>query len=276
MSYRIRDAEQGDILSLDEAFEEIESMKPTVPWTGFDVLLFFAIWLAALMVSGAVAFTDVRPQASENTQDHGHPITQLIEQGKNSPVVLVVVFLAAVVVAPLIEEFLFRMLFLGWLEAKFKHIKLPCASGIAIVLVSLCFAAIHANNHDVIDVPSMLIGLIVSSVVSLMVFAAGITYLAQVRNVRIADYLFGSWRFVRFRFVAGAGYCLMAIVFIYGLQAALLSMFPGTNVSPIPLFVFALVLGLLYSRTQNLSYCILLHACLNGISLALLVWYKFT
>lgn len=249
-----------------------ESVKPTVPWTGFDVLLFLAIWMAPLLASIAIALFASQPQSAEATQYHGHPVAQLIVLSKKTPVVFLVVFLAAVVVAPIIEEFMFRMLFQGWLEAKFKQLQMPCASGIAIVIVAFCFAAIHASNHGAIDAQTVLTNLVVSSVYSMLVFSAGIICLHRVRNVRIADYLFVSERFVRPRFFSCVGYCLLTIVSIYGLQVALVAMCPGTNVSPISIFFFALALGILYSRTQNLSDCILFHACLNGISLVF-VWY---
>ena len=252
-------------------------MKPSVPWTGFDVLLFLAIWLAPLLAGVAAASIASSDQtqvqvATEETQDHGHPIAQLVAQSKNSLVVFLIAFLAVVIVAPIIEEFLFRMLFQGWLEVKFKQLQIPYASGIAIVIVSLCFAAIHMNNHGAIDVQKLLTGLVVSCIFSLSVFTAGLIYLTQIRNVRIADYLLGTERFLRSRFFTYAGYCLLAIVLCFALNFALTQTFPGMNVAPIPIFFFSLVLGILYSRTQNLSYCILLHACLNGISLTLL-WF---
>jgi len=250
-------------------------MKPdpkqsSVPWTGFDVLLFFAAWFAPLIVGIAIAYFASQTATTTETKDHGHPIAQLVEQGKNSPMVFLLVFLSAVVAAPLIEELLFRMLLQGWLETKFKRRRIPGAGGIAIVIVSIFFAAIHAKNYGVIDAQALLEGLAASSAFSLLVFTMGVFYLTQIRHVRIADYLFGTQQFFRPGFSLGAGYCLLAIMFCFALNAVLTVNVPNTNVSPVPIFFFSLVLGVLYSRTQNLSYCILLHACLNGISLALL------
>jgi len=252
-------------------------VKPSVPWTGFDVLLFLALWLAPLLAGVATAYVASlnQPQvqaAAEDAKDHGHLIAQLVAQSKNSLVVFLTAFLAVVVVAPIIEEFLFRMLFQGWLEAKFKQLQIPYASGIAIVIVSLCFAAIHMNNHGAIDAQKLLTGLVVSCIFSLLVFVAGIVYLTQIRNVQIADYLLGMGRLFRPGLFTCTGYCLLAILLCFALNFALTQTFPGTNVAPIPIFFFSLALGILYSRTQNLSYCILLHACLNGISLTLL-WF---
>ena len=255
--------------------QEIEFKQPSVPWTGFDVLLLLAVWFAPLFASvAAISIASLSQPQIEATavekQDHKHPIAQLIEQSKKSPVVFLIVFLSAVVVAPIIEEFLFRMLFQGWLEVKFKQLQLPCASGVAIVVVSIFFAVIHMSNHAAIDASALLNGLVVTMFFSLTVFAAGVIYLTQIRSVRIADYLIVPVRSVRPRFFICVGCCLLVIVFCLALNACLTLNFPGTNVAPVSIFFFSLALGILYSRTQNLSYCILLHACLNGISLTVL------
>ena len=258
-----------------------------VPWTGFDVFLFLAIWLAPLFVSIATAsIVSLKPPHVEATagdatvseatasdvQDHGHPIAQLIAQSEHSLAILLLAFFAGVVVASIVEEFLFRMLFQGWLEATFRQHHVPYGSGMAIVIVALCFSAIHISNNDAVDVATLKNGFIVSSVYSLMVFTAGVIYLTQVRNVRIADYFIGTEKFFRPGFFMGAGCCLLVMVFCFELFVVLKTIYPNTNVAPIPLFFFALALGVLYSRTQNLSYCMLLHACLNGTSL-MLVWF---
>jgi len=256
--------------------QEIKSEKTSVPWTGIDVLLFLAIWFAPLIVSVASAYIIPLHQphvqtAAEAKNNHGHPIVQLVEQSKNSPIVFWVAFMAVVIAAPLIEEFLFRMLFQGWLEATLRQVQVPYASGIAIVVVSGLFATIHMNNHRAIDAQALLNGLVASIVFSLLVFTAGVMYLIQMRNVRIANYVFVTERLFHPRFFTGVGYCLLVILFCLALNAALTKTFPGTNVAPISLFFFSLALGVLYSKTQNLSYCVLFHACLNGISLAC-VW----
>jgi len=245
-----------------------------VPWSGFDVLLILGVWLAPLLLS--VVLTIIASQLlaiapAEETQDHGHALAQLIEQSGNSPVILLIALIAGVIVAPIVEEFLFRMLLQGWLEAKFHQLQIPHASGIAIVTVALFFAAIHIDSNEAIDVWVLLIAFLVMSVYSLLIFMAGILYLTLIRNVPIGDYLIGTERFFRPGFFKGAGCCLLVILLCFALNAALGTMYPNTNVAPITIFFFALALGVLYSRTQNLSYCVLLHACLNAISLAL-VW----
>ena len=250
---------------------EIEPPKTSVPWTGFDVFWLLSIWSLPLLTRIVNTLT-----AAENTKDYGHPIAQLLEQGAFSPVIFLVIFIIAVIIAPLVEEFLFRMLLQGWLAAKLTQCRIPYATGIAIVLVSCFFAAVHMGNHDKIDVSPLLTGLVMSGLFSLLIFASGIIYLTERRRVRMTGYLFGTKPFFHSNFFVNAGYGLPAFLIIFllfGMTAVLRVLFPGMNVSPIPIFFFSLVLGVLYSRTQNLSYCILLHALLNGTSLMLL-WFQ--
>ena len=255
--------------------QEIE--KTAVPWTGFDVLLFFALWLAVPLVINTVVNSAIVSEDSlarfvptakkvANESDHGHSIAQLILKGKNSPIFLLVAFLAAIVVAPLIEEFLFRLLLQGWLEAKLRQHQVSYASSLSIVAVSLVFATMHGGNSPDLTLQELIYRFVAFTVLYLLIFTLGIVYLVQKRNIKMTRCLFGTQRFFHPRFLPNAGYCLLALLFIYGLKAVLTANFPHTNVDPIPIFCFSLLLGILYSKTQNLSYCILLHACLNGMS----------
>ena len=251
-----------------------ESKNTSVLWTGYDVLLFLALWLAPLFVSVIIPHVSYSPEqtAAVSTSEYKHPIVQLVEQGKNSPMVFLVAFLSAVIVAPLVEEFLFRLLLQGWLETKLSRLQVPRASGVAIITVSCFFAAIHAGNHGAIDTSSLVFGFIVSMIFSLLVFTSAVIFLVQRRNANVIPYFFGTGRFCLSQFLASAGYCLMTLVFIFGLFVVMVWCYPNTNVSPVPIFFFSLLLGTLYSKTRNLSYCILLHAFLNGTSLTI-AWF---
>jgi len=260
--------------------QEIETIpdieKTSVPWTGLDVLLFLALWFATLFVCSAVAGntapqTESQRQTAADGESYLHPIAQLVGQNNNSPIVLLVALLAAVVIAPLVEEFLFRLLLQGWLEAKLTQFQVPCASGVAIATVSFFFAAIHGGNGVVMDIQVLFYTLVALATANLLIFTSGILYLVRRRSVQITHYLFGTSRFFCPRFFINAGYCLLALLLIYGLSAVLGRAYPTTNTDPIPILFLSLLLGTLYSKTQNLSYCLLLHACVNGISL-MLVW----
>jgi hypothetical protein len=109
----------------------------------------------------------------------------------------------------------------------------------------------------------------VHAAASLSIFMIGIAYLVWIRNVKLSRCLFGKGRFFHPQFFTSAGYCLLALLPIFGISALLDWLCPNINTDAIPVFFFALLLGFLFSKTRNLSYCILLHACLNAISLTL-------
>ena len=254
---------------------EVIPAKQTVPWTGGDVLLFVAIWIVTQFVIGMVVGITVQydqlPVSAANGEDFRHPLEQIIHYGKHSPFALLIAFMVAVIVAPLIEEFLFRLLFQGWLESMLRQFHVARASGIAIVTVSLCFAAMHAGR-SVLNEQILLYLFAATVVANCLIFTLGIVYLVFVRNVQKTDFL-GTEPFFHPRLFVSICYCLLALFFIWGIIALLDISFPKTNTDPIPIFFFSLLLGTLYSRTQNILYCILLHAFLNCTSLTF-VWLR--
>lgn len=82
-----------------------------------------------------------------------HPVVDYLQTTRD-PLAVALVVLAAVVVAPIAEEFFFRRVLQGWLEAR-----LPGADGAAAVgLSAAAFAAAHAG-HGLAPVPLFLLGL---------------------------------------------------------------------------------------------------------------------
>jgi hypothetical protein len=96
-------------------------------------------------------------------------------------------------------------------------------------------------------------------------------YLKWRSKVKMTRILFGTDPFFRPHFFTWAGMYLLVLPCLYGLEVVLELCLPDVDVDPIAIFFFSLVLGFLYCRTRNLSYCILLHAALNGISLILVL-----
>ena len=268
---------QEQEIVLAEIIPEIE--KPSVPWTILDVVLFLGLWLGLqLFVSVVIGVVlvathshdQLRAQAAGG-EGYQHPVTQMIQMGKDAPIILLVAFVSVVVVAPIVEEFLFRFILQGWLEAKLLQFRIPCASGIAITITSLFFALIHAGDSGNLGVWPLFFLFLASSVMNVLLLLFGIIYLALLRNVNFIDYLFGTERFFRPGFIAVAGYCTLGILFCQGFGILLGYMYKDVNVTPIPIFFFALMLGTLYSKTKNLSYCILFHTCLNAVAMVLIL-----
>jgi len=265
-----------------------ESSKHAIPWTGLDVLLFLALWFAAQMVCGVAAgitgaatgHNTPSPQIQIQVQEsgeihvqqkeekhHGHGVYQMVEQSKKSPFVFMLLFITIVIAAPLIEELLFRLFLQGWLESKLLQLNLPGASGVAVVAVSLLFALLHGGITGAMHIYVLYVLFITMTISSLLIFALGIYYLMAMRNMKLSECLFGSEPFFRPHFFANTGWCILALLFVIGISAALEVSFPDINTDPVPIFFFSLALGYLYSKTRNLSYCILLHAGLNVTSL---------
>jgi len=81
-----------------------------------------------------------------------HPVVSLLQQQRD-PVTVGLVVLAAVVVAPVAEEFFFRRVLQGWLEER-----LPGADAAAAIgLSAAAFAAAHVG-HGLAPVPLFLLG----------------------------------------------------------------------------------------------------------------------
>ena len=252
-----------------------KSRNPTPYWTGSDVLVFFTLWFAAHIVCGiATGYVDTPSEVQTQTastpeKHHGHPIAQLIEQNKNSATVFFIIFCAVVVAAPLVEEILFRLFLQGWLESKLAQYAIPYSSCIAIVAVSYFFAMLHGGNRSNLNEQMLIPMFVGTAFFGAAIFILGVYYLVTKRGMTITQCLLGPEPFFRPKFFVKAGYALLAVGLILGFTAVLRALFPDINTDPVPLFLFSLLLGFMYSRTQNLSYCILLHACLNLTSLTI-------
>ncbi len=167
-----------------------------------------------------------------------HQILRLLKDNQDAATVAAALF-SAVIVAPIVEEFLFRAFFQGWLEARFFQgddetqpkltnlvtdnrgdnpysspaDPLPGGDGLRAIVEKNESTLYHVPN-PVLAIPPILI--------SSTLFAAA---------------HFDNWP------------------------------------APIPLFALAVILGTIYHRTHRLLPCVVLHMLFNGLSLAL-VWYE--
>ena len=236
--------------------KEAEHENKSVPWKGVDVLLFLILfWGMALwcFCSGYIA-------AFSSPHSHLSWNAQLTKAGINEPVFLLFAFLSIVVVAPIVEEFIFRLLFQGWLEAKFKQFRIPYASGIAIVIASFVFTVSHFSF--IFAIPMHYFVMTVTHVIlGISLFTFGIVYLVRKRNIKITQFPFRTKRFFRLRFFVNTGCCLLVILLSF-----MVYLLPFCYVGRylLAVFLFSLIVGVVYRRSNNLLYCILLHALYNG------------
>ena len=131
-----------------ESPTELEHFGKRQPifWNGFDVFLLFFLWLTMMSVGTGIMLQILVGQQHSDQPVQAtteHPLSQLLEQGKKSPIILLVAFFSGVLIATLTEEFLFRLVFQGWLTKKLNN------GLFSIVIVSFLFALAHAGKRTV-------------------------------------------------------------------------------------------------------------------------------
>jgi membrane protease YdiL (CAAX protease family) len=260
-----------------------------VPWQGWDVLLVALFYLLALDAAGRIVATVLGPErieplpqaAAAAGAEHPapvHPLVQLVRHG--NAWMLLAAGVVAVVVAPIAEEFLFRVLLQGTLAAAERRrrrilpaLRLLPAGALPIALSSLVFAAMHIRTGDkkycLEYLFAMLAGQAAVNVLTMVVAVAWVRIRvgATARDLGwVSDRLPSDLRLGLVAFAAVA-------VPIYAIQVGLMMLLPrGMAADPFSLFFFALVLGLLYYRTHRIVPGIVLHMSLNATSLLWLAW----
>ncbi len=289
--------------------------RPPVPWNGLDVLtilfgyacLTVALMQAAHLYLGwdfgaqepgtqiAEARDNPSPQTTaegkqtaseaeqaENTDngdsetdlDRAHPVVVLLS-GDSSPATFLLCLFTVVVMAPLAEEFFFRLLLQGYFEnLDFRCQRMWRYSGrlvglLPVLFSSLLFAALHARQpEDPGPVEHLVRLFMIDSVTKVLLVVGAIAYLKTLRGA--------TWRDLGLRldtFWNDLGLALAAflavIVPIYAIQERLGRLLPDTVPDPVPLFFFALALGYLYFRTRRLMPAILLHLIFNATALGM-------
>jgi len=259
-------------------------VRDEVPWRSIDLILVLAIFLAGqslvLMVAHeAMDFPGERRLTNvEKEMVDQHPVHILMLEGR--PLILLMCGLTASVVAPITEEFLFRVLLQGWLEAlrqrwrRFQLVRALLPRGVGpILIVALLFAILHfrrvGNEPSDLSVLTVMIG--GGAVANLVTMAFAIVLISFRTGATTVDF---GWKKEKFWSDVGLGISafLAVAVPVFALQA-ILKVFlpPHISPDPIPLFFFALVLGTLYYRTHRIVPSVVLHMSLNSVSM-LIAW----
>jgi membrane protease YdiL (CAAX protease family) len=175
-----------------------------------------------------------------------HPIIDLLQKNRE-PWLLAVSGVSAVIVAPLAEEFFFRVLLQSWLESLVIRQAPPLDSFRNSSSGELQDASLLAGpadpNNPYSPSPS------IAEPPSEQLLPA----------VRAADPPAARY------WVAGVRWDRAAVVFSSAIFALV---HLGHGAAPIPLFFLALALGYLYQRTGRLLPSVTVHFCLNACSLA--------
>jgi membrane protease YdiL (CAAX protease family) len=254
-----------------------------VPWHGQDVLFIF---LLAFFLPGAVmlavrSWTAPEPanEAAERKPETTHPAEQLLRTGNIG--MIAVAALMAVVVAPVIEEFLFRVLLQGWLEAVWSRrrrrrprMRQPPISWAPIVLPALLFAVSHLRfSREQPSSEYWAISFLAQIGGDFMVILTAIALLRFGLRATAADL---GWqpKHSGSDIKLGILALVAAIPPVLAIQVVLVGLFQSAKIGvapdPLPLFFLALVLGWLYHRTHRIAPSLVLHMAFNATSVALI------
>ncbi|MEN6459514.1 MAG: CPBP family intramembrane glutamic endopeptidase [Thermoguttaceae bacterium] len=250
-----------------------------VPWRGIDVAVLVATYglMPFLVMHVAQDWFGMEPPVEARAQraNTEHPVGRVLLERPGVSAVLVSVALAAIV-APLVEELLFRLLLQGWFESLERRSRRgarlcrPFMAGVVpVTLVALLFAGIHFREPEPVSMPTIVYFQNVQLVASLLTvgvligwlrFAVGATFedLGIVRSKLMAD--------IKLGLVALAA----TLAPIYGVATVAKALLPaGVVADPIPLFPLALVLGILYYRTHRIVPAIVMHMGFNAAAVLL-------
>jgi membrane protease YdiL (CAAX protease family) len=254
-----------------------------VPWQGLDLLLivavyyvlplFFLVLVNTVICPGILSesVSDVVPLSAE------HSVLKLIKTG--DPWIWLLCFVSGVIVAPLGEEFFFRVLLQGWLETvenRWRHrllwLRRVLPRAVASILLSaLPFAAMHFRTESAHPAQVLVIQLFAVIVVNLATMAFAIYFLRVRVGATAADFGWNPKTLVN-DVCLGLLWFFAIIVPIYAIQLTLSAVLPASVAAdPIPLFVFALILGFVYFRTHRILPALVIHAALNATSLTLVL-----
>ena len=185
-----------------------------------------------------------------------HPLVRLLRQSPD-PAMLVLCCLSAVVVAPLFEEFVFRVLLQGWLEKVLAADPVPQVPEVA---------SAFASKRAAVAIPSARVDADALASADVNPFKSPESeqqYTGPPRAGETSGQVAGSR--LPLRFSANVLPILISSTVFAGLHY-------GHGPDPIPLFVLAAALGYLYQRTHRLVPGLMVHVLLNASSMVMLWW----
>jgi hypothetical protein len=262
-----------------------------VPWRGWDLLaiLFFYVFIYAIVLQLCQYLSGVdifEPSKQKSVIDH--PLVQLMAERNWAAIIMCC--LTGIVVAPIIEEVFHRILIQGWLENVDRDLRrrvpslrrfLPPAA-MPILISSLLFAARHFRTSAPQKSAEVLFVILISNaLVNIISLLFAIIWLRHRAGATTLDFGWDPKKFladIRLGLVAFAAIavplygCQIVTSHVVKILVENYHVLPKEFApDPIPIFFFAIVLGLLYYRTHRAVPSIALHMALNASSLAVLL-----
>jgi membrane protease YdiL (CAAX protease family) len=254
-----------------------------VPWQFWDLMavMFFFISGVTIAIYLLRYFLPLAIIESSNTAAFGrnsasNPIIQLL--AAKSWATLLLCGTSAVVVAPIAEEFFFRVLLQGWLEKvdrawrrSLPNVRRWMPLGVMpIFITSVIFASQHFHKESqMVDVEIFTVLLACDAMVRILTIIFSVIYMHWRVGATAFDF---GWEPKKLLADARLGVITFLVVAVptYGCMIGVKKILPESIApDPIPIFFFAIALGLLYNRTHRIVPSIALHMALNASSLAL-------
>jgi hypothetical protein len=185
---------------------------------------------------------------------------------------------AAVVVAPVAEEFFFRVLLQGWLEKVERtwRRRLPMLrrwmplGAMPILISSTVFAGQHFREEaPMVNVDLFMLLLACDGIARILTIIFSILFLHWRVGATAIDFGWAPKNILADVRLGLITFAAIAVP-IYGCMIAVSQLLPKKFApDPIPIFFFAIALGLLYNRTHRAAPSIAVHMALNAASLAM-------
>ncbi len=264
---------------------KFERRRPA-PWRASDMIIVLSIYVVLQLAAFASVRAWLGPEITQSPvmydvedANNAHLVARLVIKG--SGWILLLCGFSAVVVAPIVEEFMFRVVLQGYLEgAQWRYRKLlptlrmlmPGAVG-PILLTSLLFGGMHFRCKMPPMDPRFLIGVMTGATVASLLTAACTIVVLRVRaGATAADLGWAPRKFFR-DFALGLAAFLALAVPVYVLKIVSGQLLPDyISADPFPLFVLSLALGTIYYYTHRIVPAIVAHMSLNATSLAM-AWF---
>jgi len=229
-----------------------------------------------------------------------HPLTILIQKSGRNPLVILVCFLTAVIVAPLSEELVFRVVMQCGIESTLRRELGHTAWGrLPVLVTAMFFASIHFRLPTQPEIDQQYIDQLFKMMTATMIgnlitVAVVIVIFRSFYRIRWSDV--GLWEGAALlrpatvrrigRDALGALFLFLMIIIPVRIVNVAVGTFAKSDwaaargisasmVDPIPLFLFALVIGTLYYRTRRFASVFFLHAFFNLFGFLFLMYLTF-
>ena len=210
--------------------------------------------------------------------DASHPVARVLSEHAGTWPLLMCVALV-IVIAPITEELLFRLLLQGWLETVERRLRWrlhglrSIARGVLpVATVAVLFAAIHIRKPEPrIELTVLIYLLSVQAIASVLVIILLLAWLKYAAGATLADLgvvpakVAGDLRLGLLTFLA-------VTPPVYAITIAAKMLLPESVVAdPIPLLFLAVALGTLYYRTHRIVPSMVLHMAFNAVGVLMAI-----